>query len=234
MSFVGNSLGGLYSRYAIKELENNNKLNNIKRKYFMTVATPHLGVLNYTYVEQLLDIKIPFQVKKLVASTMLRSGRHVFLTDSDNDKLTETLLYQMATSDMYLRPLKAFSKRRLYANLNNDFVVPCEISSLLSHDECKVLRKKNVFQSGIVAILSENDKNTSTNASVDSFYHMLTSLDSIGWSKVIVNFPGSLPNAHNKICALSRYPQWFYDNVMGTSQGKMVMDNACEWLLQPI
>ena len=231
ISFVGNSLGGLYSRFAIKELDNNSKLNNIKRKYFMSIATPHLGVLNYTYIEQALDISIPVQIKELVASTMLRSGKHVFLADRENGKLSQSLLYKMATSDIYLNPLKAFSKRRLYANLVNDFVVPCEISSLLSHDECTNLRRKNQFTSGIVAVLSENNR-AAINSDIDSFHYMLSSLDNIGWSKVIVNFPGVLPIAHNKICALQRFPLFFYDKLMGTSEGKHVMNDAAAFLLQ--
>ena len=206
-------------------------MKNIKRKYFMSIATPHLGVLNYTYIEQTLDITIPFGVKKLVSNLMLRSGKHVFLTDKYDD---QPLLYQMATEDIYLNPLKAFTKRRLYANLRNDFVVPCEISSLLSHDECITLRRKNQDQSGIVELIQEDDRKVRNLKKIesDSFYQMLYSLDSIGWSKVLVNFPGYLPMAHNKICALQRDPQWFYDKVMGTEQGKIVMNHAAEWLLK--
>ena len=202
----------------------------------MSIATPHLGVSNYTYIEQTIGMTLPFGLKQLVSNFMLRSGKHVFLTDGYDDQQQQLpLLYQMATEDIYLDPLRAFTKRRLYANLRNDFVVPCEISSLLSYDECKILRRKNQSQSGIVELINEGDRKiTGRNIKMmesDTFNRMLNSLDNIGWSKVLVNFPGYVPNAHNKICALQREPQWFYDKVMGTEQGKVVMNHAADWLL---
>ena len=60
---------------------------------------------------------------------------------------------------------------------------------------------------------------------------MITTLDSLGWEKVLVNFPRSiLPLAHNKICALTRSPTWLYHNVLGFDEGKFVMENATSWL----
>jgi hypothetical protein len=60
---------------------------------------------------------------------------------------------------------------------------------------------------------------------------MIEKLDSVGWEKVVVNFPRSvLPLAHNKICALSRQPTWLYHRVLGFDEGAYVMENATSWL----
>ncbi len=46
ISFVGHSLGGLILRYAIKILYNEESklISNLQPKYFMTTATPHIGL----------------------------------------------------------------------------------------------------------------------------------------------------------------------------------------------
>jgi hypothetical protein len=65
---------------------------------------------------------------------------------------------------------------------------------------------------------------------------MRKKLDLCGWEKMIVNFNGFfntlLPLAHNKICALTKYPTWFYNGFLGFNEGKFVMDDAAEWLTE--
>ena len=60
---------------------------------------------------------------------------------------------------------------------------------------------------------------------------MIGCLDSLGWDKVVVNFPGYLPIAHNQICALNRQPKWLFNSILGCNAGEFLMQNACEWLL---
>lgn len=62
LSFVGNSLGGLYSRYAIARIHDlllSDKENDIMQlengiqvhfNVFCSTASPHLGVANHTYI----------------------------------------------------------------------------------------------------------------------------------------------------------------------------------------
>lgn len=52
ISIVGNSLGGLYARYAISLLyePRDKTIAGLRPKTFMTVATPHLGVRRFLVV----------------------------------------------------------------------------------------------------------------------------------------------------------------------------------------
>lgn len=47
----------------------------------------------------------------------------------------DPLLYQMATTQEFLRPLKAFRWRRVYANRRGDFMVPYETAAFVEHNE---------------------------------------------------------------------------------------------------
>jgi hypothetical protein len=53
ISFVGNSLGGLYARYALSLLYNasDGTVAGCKPKNFLTIATPHLGVRLHTFIK---------------------------------------------------------------------------------------------------------------------------------------------------------------------------------------
>jgi hypothetical protein len=149
----------------------------------------------------------------------------------DTPLLSRSLLYRMATSEDFLLPLRAFKHRRLYANLHNDFVVPLGTAGIFSADEVTKLRRKYRATRGIVATLQQEP--TSILSSSDLQTHdpldaMRAGLNSLGWEKTIVYFPGLLPIAHNTICALNRKVYWFLNEVF--AEGRFVMDHAAEWL----
>ena len=127
-----------------------------------------------------------------------------------------------------------FKKRRLYANLNRDSVVPLGTGSFMHQDEVVALRQRFRNQYGIVySTISSNStqmKSGSCSAKEDFIQQIVSSLDATGWEKVIVNFAGVYPLAHNKICALTRSPHWLYDELLGFKEGEFVMSNASEWL----
>jgi hypothetical protein len=58
---------------------------------------------------------------------------------------------------------------------------------------------------------------------------MIDSLNSIGWEKVIINFDGALPLAHNKICAHGRYPATL-SKLLGFDDGMFVMQNLAKYI----
>ena len=170
ISFVGNSLGGLYARFATHLMTahlrlNGNCTNNVTEssdcKYlyansnalgfepisFLTVASPFLGVSDYTYLDDLVQhiagaesAKIPVTVKKMIASIMGSTGKELFLFD-DKDK-TQTLLYRMNTAEEYLAPLRLFKRRRLYANLDNDFMVSAYTGAFLAPETIIFLQER--------------------------------------------------------------------------------------------
>jgi hypothetical protein len=208
----------------------------------LTIATPHLGVRNWTFAE---DYGIAHLIpgvdylKKFVSMTFFSTGKDVFAMDGDDMLDRKTLLYKMATEDNFLKPLRSFASRRLYANLNRDLVVPIGTAAFVHAEEVPRLRKLHSEKKGIVKVINTTQqcdvedeptrKKLSHGHAVDEMIH---SLDSLGWEKVIVNFPGILPLAHNKICALSRKPEWLYSGLLGFDEGQFVMNDAAEWLTQ--
>ena len=183
LSIVGNSLGGLYARYAMHVLFNatDGTLAGLKPHRLMTIATPHLGVRNWTFVEDMfggsLLSKAPGLdlIKKLVSKTMLSSGRGVFGFDGD-DNGGKTLLYQMATEEKFLIPLRSFSNRRLYANLQKDFVVPLGTAAFLHNDAVNDLRKSYGSQSGRNLLVNQPSADVVTCLHTLLLSHILPSL----------------------------------------------------------
>ena len=105
-SIVGNSLGGLYSRYAISlvpyqlQLNNNNqqgttttsKMLNIHPNIFCTTATPHLGVSRHTY------LPIPRIAEKIIGMGMGTTGRDLFRLNGDKDVTTAAVAGNIMTA----------------------------------------------------------------------------------------------------------------------------------------
>lgn len=134
ISILGNSLGGLFGRYAIAKLiERHCVLEpesdcwildgrfRLHLNIFCTTATPHLGVSRHTYV------KIPRTAEIGVAHAMGNTGKDLFRL---ND-----LLHSMATTPTFLKPLSKFRKRIAYANAyGTDFPVPASTAAFLSEN----------------------------------------------------------------------------------------------------
>jgi len=248
ISMVGNSLGGLFCRYAAKELflQNEGTLAGASPVRFITIATPHLGVRNSSFLEDKLGWPLPDELKRIVARLFTTTGRDLFSLDSESQ--TDTLLYKMATDKAFLGPLSAFRARRLYANLDNDFVVPLSTAAFMNSSESNKMRyqyghiRKNSFVATILtpslsscAGVYDNVSSLSClNPSItDPVNTMIESLNALGWEKYIAYFPGVFPLAHNKLCALKRFPSLLYDNLLQFKDGEFVMDNAAAWLVSP-
>lgn len=158
ISLVGNSLGGLYVRYAAKLLYRDETAGGDGRtgatvaglspSVFMTIATPHLGVRRFTYVP------LPSPLHSLAGVFVGKTGHDLFLSRKKDgggevggeaaaaaavaaakDSRENSLLYNMATTEDFLRPLKAFRWRRAYANRRGDFMVPYGTAAFIEPDE---------------------------------------------------------------------------------------------------
>lgn len=222
ISVLGNSLGGIYARYAIAKLLDRwncsyvgsdpsalvasiqNRSYRIHYNIFCTTATPHLGVAGHTF------LPIPRTAEIGVAHALGNTGRDLFRL---ND-----LLKDMATSREYLEPLGRFRKRIAYANAyGTDFPVPAHTAAFLSEtssyphhfyddDENEVIVQDNGL---IVATLhtpasSEYSYGASSTdlqleASEDESEDkselelMSHSLDSLGWKKVFIDVRKEIP-----------------------------------------
>lgn len=219
ISFVGNSLGGLYSRYAISVLnkEMTNTFNNNGEhdeescwdfNVFCTTATPHIGCKEHTFVPS-----IPRFVEKGISTIIGPTGHDLFRNDE------EDIIKSMCTDEeRFLKPLQKFKKRVLYANtFLTDFQVPTKTAAFLggsyphqlvlsssSNDDGDVssrgstttpVMKKHPF---IVAIfetkkLAEGEEDIIDMKNGDEISQICTSLDSLGWTKVFVDVRQFIP-----------------------------------------
>lgn len=133
----------------------------------------------------------------------------------------------------------------MYANVHLDFMVPLGTAAILPHKTVEEMRHKHRQHTGIVEILHPNNPHISVSeflwddkekvcANGDqeeevAYRHMISSLNRLPWEKVLVRFSGTLPNAHNKICAMTKFGKPI-DQVLGYDEGQYVIDHAVEWI----
>jgi hypothetical protein len=210
LSVLGNSLGGIYGRYAIARLADMcepapddpgvlvlDGEYRIRCNVFCTTATPHLGVAGHTF------LPIPRTAEIGVAHAMGDTGRDLF-------RLTDLLL-TMATSAAYLEPLGCFRKRIAYANaFGTDFPVPAHTAAFLStsseyphhFDDDDVADEQDLIvdDKGLVVARvytppgRSDDGPIDQDAEYDELALMSASLDSLGWKKVFIDVRKEIPN----------------------------------------
>jgi hypothetical protein len=139
------SLGGVYMRAVARLLydADDGKIANMQPEIFLAIASPFLGVKDFTYVPLISP------VQQLIAFFISDTGRDLFRTDDTN----YPLLFNMCTSEEYLGPLRKFKKRCLYAALENDFMVPLGTAAFLPEDKVRELRSKHTGKKGLLETL---------------------------------------------------------------------------------
>ena len=121
LSLVGNSLGGLYVRYAATALMDSSgqtMAGGLIPDALVTTGCPHLGVRKFTF------LPLPVALQTLARPVAGQSGVELMLRDSSgNDR--EPLLVRMSDpASAHGAALRAFRRRRCYACLAGDFMVP--------------------------------------------------------------------------------------------------------------
>uniref|UniRef100_A0A061RZM0 Alpha beta-hydrolases superfamily protein n=1 Tax=Tetraselmis sp. GSL018 TaxID=582737 RepID=A0A061RZM0_9CHLO len=153
ISFVGHSLGGLISRYAIGRMfdPGSGTILGLAPAHFVTMATPHLGcdgggitqvpLLGWAREVPLIGGSVQRAMAQVAApvSEMLygRTGQQLWLQDAaEGSDAGRPLIERMASWDPedghFLRSLAAFSSRTAYANVSGDHLVGWANSSLRS------------------------------------------------------------------------------------------------------
>nr|KAJ0213935.1 hypothetical protein LSAT_V11C400198300 [Lactuca sativa] len=92
ISFIGHSLGGLISRYAIAKLYTQNqtyqdrsgKIAGVEAINFITIATPHLDSRGHRQVPMFCGVRGLEKVGYHSSVVVRRTGRHLYLKDNDN------------------------------------------------------------------------------------------------------------------------------------------------------
>lgn len=213
LSLVGNSLGGLYCRYAvsaIQALQSKSGSGSVQvqvqaqPKLFVTTCTPHLGVSQHTFVT------LPTWVESPIARIMQQTGADLFRRSN--------IIQDMTTHHTFLKPLLAFERRIAYANvLGTDFQVPTATAAFWA--DTKSLHFKKDFDFDFVGNGSYEQHNivmqletpqqmqeaptsitTSTPSplppAINNFLsskELSTRLDQLGWTKVLVDVRHHLP-----------------------------------------
>ncbi|KAK4771814.1 hypothetical protein SAY86_013589 [Trapa natans] len=204
-----------------KENAENNSIQSFNRTFeaqiaglepmnFITVATPHLGSRGHNQLPLLcglpfLENKAP-QTAHLIAG---RSGKHLFLTDSDEGR--PPLLLQMVNDSddlKFMSALRAFKRRVAYANVNFDQVVGWGTSSIRRQNELPKsslmgvdkkyphivhVEKNTLEEQGVPSALIEQNNNLEE--------EMIRGLTQVPWERVDVSFHKSRQRytAHNTI-----------------------------------
>jgi hypothetical protein len=223
---------------------------------FQTIASPHLGVRNNTLFDEF-NIPLSNAGRETIAKALGATGYDLFVHDP-NVLEAESLVYTMATNAAFLEPLRAFQKRRLYANLDMDLMVPLGTAAFVARERIPVLREQfkdrygivhietlpalglsgdgTVDVEGVCAAADGADTETRACAQADQALlptdRMRQSLDSCGWEKVLVNFKalfGLIPMAHNQIAAVTKFGT-LIDGILGFHEGRHVMRDAADWL----
>ncbi|KAF2484081.1 putative serine esterase-domain-containing protein [Neohortaea acidophila] len=118
ISVTGYSLGGLVARYAIGLLYKSGVFDKVEPVNFATFATPHLGVrtpkLGYrAYIWNIMGSK-----------TLSTSGEQMFTFDTFRDTGRPLLSIMADRQSIFMKGLRMFKNKSLYANTINDRSVP--------------------------------------------------------------------------------------------------------------
>ncbi len=201
LSMIGNSMGGLYARYAIAKFIERHCVAEtpptkgeegicswiLDCKYrlrldsFCTTAAPHLGVSEHTW------IRIPRFAEMGVAATMGETGKDLFRLNN--------LLYTMSTDSTFLDPLACFRKRIAYANCyGTDFPVPVGTAAFLSEkssyphqfmSNSKIEQECDLVTATLMT--SANEEKIDAKEPLDELHEMSLSLDRLGWKKIFID-----------------------------------------------
>lgn len=248
ISIVAHSLGGLVARYAIGRLYEcgnrtkcsvgNNReqvecleglIAGLKPMNFITFASPHLGSSGNKQLPFLCGL--PFLERRASETAHLivgRTGKHLFLTDSDDGR--RPLLLQMVQDhdDIKFRSgLRSFKRRVAYANANFDHMVGWRTSSIRRQHELpkhRLLVRDEKYPHIVHVdrgIMERNETEVSANLCGPE-EEMIRGLTQLQWERVDVSFQKSSQRlvAHNTIQVKS-----YWLNSDGADVINHMMDN---------
>ena len=182
LSFIGNSLGGLYARACVANINwNLPDGSRVIPNVFCTTATPHLGKRGLTY------LPLPRFAEEGIGHALRPTGQDLFGITN--------IIERLATDPKYINPLQQFSKRIAYANaFGTDLQVPTATAAFLSDTDSlhitlaakepfvltvETPRNDEVLKSAAeIALNSTGSDHSHIPASI-----MARVLDAMGWTK---------------------------------------------------
>lgn len=240
ISFVAHSLGGLVTRYAIGKLydpsineeasldkenfsnelrtSDGGKIAGLEPINFIAVATPHLGSRWNKQLPFLFGVPLLERTAAVTAHFIVgRTGKHLFLTDSDDGK--PPLLLRMAEDcddGKFMSALRSFKRRVAYANVTYDHIVGWRTSSIRRQHELPKLQltPSDKKYPHIIHVDKGNSEHHQQEESVEASLTdsmeevMIHGLTQVPWERVDVCFHKSWLryNAHHNIQVSSASP----------------------------
>ena len=179
ISFITHSFGGLIARYAIGLLYANKLFNTIRPLMYVSVATPHLGILNEG--RKMKHKLINFAARHLAGKT----GKELMLLDR------EQILVEMSTPNtIYSHGLESFARKYTYSNISGDSLVAFRTSAICLNEYQKISINNYLFKIIIT------DTQTGNAPPKNKLIHEY--LTSIEWTRKAVNLNGYC-NIHRAI-----------------------------------
>lgn len=254
LTLVGNSLGGLYARHAAAELhdERTGRMAGLEPELLLTIGCPHLGVRRYTYLPLPAPV-INSAAPRLVAG---QTAADLLLLDGDGaDEAGGAPLLVRMSEGSFGAALRAFRRRRAYANLRGDFMVPFGTAAIETsgwgagvNDAARArdfeAREGVVFVDRRVADGAADGVAIVCNAPAEhgpgldgggSEERMRRGLAACSWEKVACSFRSAstlTPFGHNRLAALRR-EGWrrAFEWVEQAHLGRPVIEHAARYVL---
>lgn len=177
LSIIGNSLGGLYARYALSTMNFDDL--QVEPLIFCTTSTPHLGNTQNTF------FNVPSWAEWFVGNAMQETGADLF-------HLSATIP-EMCLLEKFLSPLRRFRKRLAIANAyGTDFLVPVSTAAFLTNSS-SVHRKVHNSSENCYIRHSILEVATEQEVKQEGEPSMAESLDALGWTKMFVDIRDLLP-----------------------------------------
>ena len=215
LSFVGNSLGGLYARHALSQIpflqshptpqttpptddsdassSCNTARPRVRPAVFCTTATPHLGVSQHTYVP------LYRWTESLIAHAMQPTGRDLFRFTS--------VIQDMTVREEFVQPLLAFEHRLAHANAHQtDFQVPTATAAFVSphsYSRHYMVQKDGGSASSTTPSLAVETRPPAsqpssppgkTDGATLNSTQLADRLDAMGWRKLFWDVRSTLPS----------------------------------------
>ena len=228
ISFVGNSLGGLYARAALRELRDGDTFAGLTPAVFVTTAAPHLGARQTQYGP--------------LAPLLRLLPSFVSIAKSARDAMLQTSAVADLSCCEALAALALFPRRRAYGSAAGDFMVPTAsaLFTAASSDELRAagmrLGSEDAPDNGAAYLIRELDGVDAQLPPAEA--ELAKALDGVGFERVMIEFesPGPLgtPFAHNKLVALERRPgptASLIKYLELTADGRPVMDGLARYIL---
>ncbi len=199
ISLIGNSLGGIYCRYAVMELFNPEMgtIAGLRPISFTTIASPHLGARAHPLTPRVLH--------KLIYSVSGRTMKELFLADREEGQ--HPLLMRMAMKDVFTAPLRAFSRVRAYGSQSGDLMVPFETAlfGVGPRSDSALLNGLSLHTHQVPTELEMRALLGQENFRFEEGMIMQGLNTAAEWSKIVVEWHNSFGNipytAHNRIVA---------------------------------